>query len=85
MITLAGFKPDVDIKIEYTGLRPGEKLYEEVLATTENTRPSFHERIRVAQVREYAYADALSAAHWGKPLARLLYYPVEGMVIRVKD
>ena len=59
MITLAGFTPDKDIKIEYTGLRPGEKLYEEVLSDKENTLPAFHERIRIAKVREYAYKDIL--------------------------
>jgi FlaA1/EpsC-like NDP-sugar epimerase len=53
MISLAGFVPDKDIKIEYTGLRLGEKLYEEVLSNAENTLPSFHEKIRVAKVREY--------------------------------
>ena len=57
MIRLAGFEPDKDIKIEYTGLRPGEKLYEEVLANEENTLPSFHPRIRIAKVREYQYED----------------------------
>ena len=61
MITLAGFTPDVDIKVEYTGLRPGEKLYEEVLSNAENTLPAFHERIRIAKVRSYAYADACQA------------------------
>ena len=55
MIRLAGFEPDKDIKIEYTGLRPGEKLYEEVLATDENSLPSFHPRIRIAKVRNYEY------------------------------
>lgn len=44
-----------NVKIEYTGLRDGEKLYEEVLAEQENTKPSFHEKIRVAMVREYDY------------------------------
>ena len=53
MIQLAGFEPGRDIKIKFTGLRPGEKLYEEVLADEENTLPSFHERIRIAKVREY--------------------------------
>ena len=57
MIRLAGFEPDKDIKIQYTGLRPGEKLYEEVLANEENTLPSFHSRIRIAKVREYEYAS----------------------------
>ena len=57
MITLAGYVPDKDIKIEYSGLRPGEKLYEEVLSNKENTLPTFHERIRIAKVREYVYKD----------------------------
>ena len=55
MITLAGFVPDKDIMVEYTGLRPGEKLYEEVLSDLENTLPTCHERIRIAKVREYEY------------------------------
>ena len=61
MIQLAGYTPDKDIKIEYSGLRPGEKLYEEVLATNENTLPTNHSRIRIAKVREYEYNDALAA------------------------
>ena len=44
-----------NVEIKYTGLRPGEKLYEEVLSDQENTKPSFHEKIRIAQVREYDY------------------------------
>ena len=52
MILLSGAK---DIEIKYTGLRPGEKLYEEMLSTEENTKPSFHEKIRIATVREYDF------------------------------
>ncbi len=52
MIKLSGAK---HIRIQYTGLRAGEKLYEEVLNEEENTKPSFHEKIRIAQVREYDY------------------------------
>ena len=52
MIKLSGAK---NIKIEYTGLRPGEKLYEEVLNELEGTKPTFHEKIRIAEVREYDY------------------------------
>lgn len=55
MITLAGFVPDKDIMVEYTGLRPGEKLYEEVLSNMENSLPTSHERIRIAKIREYEY------------------------------
>ena len=58
MILLSGMK---DVKIEFTGLRPGEKLYEEVLNEAETTKPSFHEKIRIATVREYDYAEACSA------------------------
>lgn len=57
MIELAGLIPDKDIKIIYTGLRPGEKLYEELLATKEDTLPTFNEKIFRAHVREYAYDD----------------------------
>ena len=52
MILLSGAK---DIEIKYTGLRPGEKLYEEMLSNDENTKPSFHEKIRIATVREYDF------------------------------
>ncbi len=52
MIMLSGAK---NVKIEYTGLRPGEKLYEEVLNELEGTKPTFHEKIRIAEVREYDY------------------------------
>ncbi len=52
MIQLSGAK---DVKIEFTGLRAGEKLYEEVLNEKENTKPSFHEKIRIAEVRKYDY------------------------------
>jgi FlaA1/EpsC-like NDP-sugar epimerase len=44
MISLSGFIPDVDIKIEYSGLREGEKLYEELLASSENTLPTHHQQ-----------------------------------------
>ena len=54
MIKLSGAK---NVKIKYTGLRAGEKLYEEVLSTTENTLPSFHEKIRIAKVREYDFKE----------------------------
>ena len=62
MVNLAGLEVGRDIKIEYTGLRPGEKLYEEVLATKENTLPTQHERIFVAKVRTYDYSGAREVA-----------------------
>lgn len=55
MIELAGLKVGEDIEIEYTGLRPGEKLYEEVLSTKENTLPTSNEKIHIAKVRQYDY------------------------------
>lgn len=58
MIELAGLVPGKDIEIVYTGLRPGEKLYEEVLSNTENTIPTDHNRIRIAKIRDYDYTDA---------------------------
>lgn len=57
MIELAGFRPDKDIEIKYTGLRPGEKLYEEVLSDEEGTKETPHKKIRVATVREYNYSE----------------------------
>jgi FlaA1/EpsC-like NDP-sugar epimerase len=57
VIRLAGKEPDVDIRIVYTGLRPGEKLYEELLNNAENTRPTYHEKILIADVRQYNFAD----------------------------
>ncbi len=54
MIRLSG---RTDVKIEFTGLRHGEKLYEELLATRENTKPTSHDKIMIASVREYDYDD----------------------------
>ena len=75
MIQLAGFIPDEDIQIEYTGLRPGEKLYEEVLANSENTIPTIHERIRIAKVREYDYLQASSVVEELDRLSREVLVP----------
>ena len=59
VISLAGKKPDIDIKIAFTGLRPGEKLYEELLNNAENTRPTYHEKILIADVREYDFDEVI--------------------------
>lgn len=59
MIELSGFVPGKDIAIVYTGLRPGEKLYEELLSNKEDTLPTRHEKIRVAKVREYDYESVV--------------------------
>ncbi len=56
IIRLAGKEPDTDIKIVYTGLRPGEKLYEELLNNSENVVPTYHDKIMIAKVPEYDYA-----------------------------
>ena len=75
MITLAGLKVGKDIEIEYTGLRPGEKLYEEVLSSAENTEPTTHERIRIARVRQYGYKDALDVVNRLEVLSRSVEIP----------
>lgn len=75
MVKLAGLTLDEDIKIEYTGLRPGEKLYEEVLSNAENTEATEHDRIRVAKVREYNYEDAVKVADELESLARAVEIP----------
>jgi FlaA1/EpsC-like NDP-sugar epimerase len=49
MIRLSGLRPDIDITIEFSGLRPGEKLYEELLADKENTQPTHHQKIMIAK------------------------------------
>ncbi|MBC7845858.1 MAG: polysaccharide biosynthesis protein [Flavobacterium sp.] len=57
MIKLAGFIPDRDIKIKVVGLRPGEKLYEELLNDTSKTLPTYHEKIMIAQELQVEYED----------------------------
>ncbi len=57
MIRLAGLVPNEDIKITYSGLRPGEKLYEELLNDNENTMPTHHEKIMIGKVREYVFNE----------------------------
>ena len=54
MIRLSGAK---NVEVKFTGLRPGEELYEEVLNDMESTKPTFHEKIRIANVREYDYDE----------------------------
>jgi FlaA1/EpsC-like NDP-sugar epimerase len=57
MIKLSGLKEDRDIKIIYTGLRPGEKLYEELLSSAENSLPTHHKQILIGKVREYQFTE----------------------------
>lgn len=61
MIELAGFVPNKDINIEFIGLRPGEKLFEELLNDKEITIPTEHEKITIANVRQYEFEKVLSA------------------------
>ncbi|MDF1574707.1 MAG: nucleoside-diphosphate sugar epimerase/dehydratase [Bacteroidales bacterium] len=60
MIKLSGFEPDKDIKIEYTGLRPGEKLYEELLTNQEKTLPTYNKKVRIAEVAEFDHEATLA-------------------------
>ena len=57
MIKLSGFEPHIQIPIIFTGLRPGEKLFEELLSDEETTIPTYHEKIMVARVRSHAYEE----------------------------
>ncbi|WP_248634873.1 polysaccharide biosynthesis protein [Pontibacter actiniarum] len=60
MIKLAGLIPNVDIPVTFTGLRPGEKLYEELLNEEEQTIPTHHKKIKISKVRHYSYDDVVS-------------------------
>ncbi len=68
MISLSGLRYPEDIDIKITGLRPGEKIYEELLATGENTTPTYHKKIMIAKVREL---DAEKIQHQIKNLCKL--------------
>ena len=83
MIELSGFRVGEDIKIEFTGLRPGEKLYEEVLADNENTVPTSHDRIRIAKVREYGYDNARTTVDRLEELSRAVEIPT--MIALMKE
>ena len=82
MIELSGLVPDKDIKISYTGLRPGEKLYEEVLSNVENTEPTEHSKIRIARVRQCDWKEALKVVDELEKLSRSVEIPQ--MVILMK-
>lgn len=77
MIRLAGLVPNEDIKISYSGLRPGEKLFEELLNDNENTMPTHHEKIMIGQVREYDFNDVQ------EQLSKLLKYALTDHVTKV--
>ena len=63
MIKLSGYKPDVDIKIEYTGLRPGEKLYEEKLMAEEGLRKTDNDLIHIGNPIPFDEAEFLKQLH----------------------
>ena len=74
MIRLAGYTPEKDIRIEFTGLRPGEKLYEELLNQKETTLPTSNKKIMVARVREFEFDEVskevdklIATTRTGKP------------------
>ena len=67
---MAGYKPNEDIEIQFTGLRPGEKLYEEVLSDEENTIPTHHKKIKIAKVRRYEYGDIMETYDEFEKLSR---------------
>jgi len=60
MIKLSGYEPDKDIKIEFTGLRPGEKLYEELLTNQEKTLPTYNNKVRIAEVADFDHEETLA-------------------------
>lgn len=77
MIRLAGKTPHKDIKIVETGLRPGEKLYEELLSNNENTLPTYHKKIMIAKVRRYCYNEIESEIIDMLAIAQTFIYPYE--------
>jgi len=70
MIRLSGFSED-DIRIVYSGLRPGEKLYEEVLAADENSLPTPHPKLRIAKARPAESAILTEVGNWMSPASPL--------------
>lgn len=83
MIRLSGLVPHQDIAIEFSGLRPGEKLYEELLNDMENTMPTHHEKIMVAKVREYHFQTI--SKHISELIKLSCGYKDRQVVIKMKE
>ena len=83
MISLAGLKPDVDIKIVEIGLRPGEKLYEELLNDKEKTTATVNRKIMIAKVRTYDYQDV--CANIDNIITLAARGDVHGMIYAMKE
>jgi FlaA1/EpsC-like NDP-sugar epimerase len=79
MIQLSGFEPDKDIPIVFSGLRPGEKLYEELLNQSETTQPTHHPKILIAKVREYEYVQISEKV---EGLVRLFHQQDNNAIVR---
>jgi FlaA1/EpsC-like NDP-sugar epimerase len=84
MIRLYGLVPGIDIDIKYTGLRPGEKLYEELLMDSENTLPTYHEKIMIAKIRHNELPEMQQQFEHLFALARLRHGSME-MVAKMKQ
>ncbi len=83
MISLAGLKPDVDIKIEEIGLRPGEKLYEELLNDKEKTTATVNKKIMIAKVKTYNYKDV--CANIDRIIDLAARGDIHGMIYAMKE
>lgn len=83
MIRLSGKVPEVDIRIVFSGLRPGEKLYEELLNNSENTMPTYHNKIMIAKVREYDFETVKEKID--KLIARAASHDTLGTVAQMKS
>ena len=100
LVLLSGLKPDEDIKIEFTGMRPGEKLYEEISTLAEDTVPTHHEKVRIfigngiPEVDTHTWVNSLRQICKARDMSRLVvafkelvldYNPSTHLLRRVLD